>query len=86
MEMEVDPGGGSINGNNGNFGGPGGGGGNFGGPQGNGGPSGGGFGGPNGNGGPQGRPEGAPPNGRRRNWANNEGSSNNQNSDERRAE
>ena len=74
------PGGNNFGGPNGN-GGPGGN--NFGGPQGNGGPGGNGgpsgnnnFGGPNGNGGPQGRPEGAPPNGRRRNWANNEGGSN----------
>ena len=86
------PGGnGGPSGNN-NFGGPNGNGGpggnNFGGPQGNGGPGGNDFGGPQGNGGPggnnfggpQGRPEGAPPNGRRRNWANNEGSSINQNS------
>ena len=79
-------------GGNNNFGGPNGNGGpggnNFGGPQGNEGPGGGNFGGPQGNGGPggnnfggpQGRPEGAPPNGRHRNWANNEGSSINQNS------
>lgn len=79
------PGGNNFGGPQGN-GGPGGN--NFGGPQGNGGPGGNNFGGPQGNGGPggnnfggpQGRPEGAPPNGRHRNWANNEGSSINQNS------
>ena len=83
--MQGGPGGNNFGGPQGN-GGPGGN--NFGGPQGNGGPGGNNFGGPQGNGGPggnnfggpQGRPEGAPQNGGRRNWANNEGSSINQNS------